>query len=80
MTQDRVASDSLPLTQEFIAYMLGVRRATVSMAASALQDRHLISYSRGDLRIVDRDALERATCACYRIVREITERLVIPAA
>jgi CRP-like cAMP-binding protein len=75
MTHDRVARDDLPLTQEFIAYMLGVRRASVSIAAAALQQRQLIRYSRGRLLVVDRRGLELHSCPCYAIVRNISENL-----
>jgi CRP-like cAMP-binding protein len=68
-THDRVARDEFPLTQEFLAQMLGVRRPTVSEVASRLQSEGLIGYSRGVLRIVDRHGLEKASCACYGIVK-----------
>jgi CRP-like cAMP-binding protein len=75
MTQDRLPTNELGLTQEFLAYMLGVRRASVSMAAGALQDAQLIRYSRGHITVLDRLGLEKATCRCYGIVRSITDRL-----
>lgn len=75
MTHDRVQREEIPLTQEYLAYMLGVRRASVSIAASAMQQQGLIKYSRGSLRVVDRGRLEYHSCACYGIVRSITERL-----
>lgn len=78
LIQDRVARKSLPLTQEFVAYMLGVRRATVSLAASDLQNRGLIRYSRGELDVLDRTGLEAASCACYAIVRNVTNSLRDP--
>ncbi len=69
MTHDRVDSDSFPLTQDFLASMLGVRRPSVSVAAETLQKLQLISYSRGRMTVLDRAGLEAATCECYSIVR-----------
>jgi CRP-like cAMP-binding protein len=65
MCHDRVQSDELALTHEFLAEMLGTRRATVSTAASALQVEGLIQYRRGHISIVDRPALEIFVCECY---------------
>jgi CRP-like cAMP-binding protein len=75
LTQDRIGRDNIPLTQEFLSYMLGVRRASVSTAASALQDEGLIRYSRGNVEVVDRKGLENAACACYAIVRDMTAKV-----
>lgn len=75
MTHDRVGRDEFPLTHEFLAQMLGVRRATVSEVAGQLQAAGLIAYRRGMITIVDRAGLEERSCACYRIVREEFERL-----
>lgn len=66
MTQDRAQSSVLHLTQEFLSYMLGVRRVGISKAATSLQERNLISYSRGEIRILDRRGLIAASCACYQ--------------
>lgn len=76
LCQDRVKSDSFFLTQEFLAQMLGVRRATVSGVAGTLQEAGLIRYSRGKITICDRPALEAASCECYRIVKDEFDRLL----
>jgi CRP-like cAMP-binding protein len=65
MTQDRAGSGSLKLTHEFLAVMLGVRRAGITEAATALQARGLISYHRGDITVLDRAGLVEASCRCY---------------
>lgn len=76
MTRDRVDSDTFPLTQEFLAHMLGVRRATVSGGASVLHSGGIIRYSRGSITIVSRERLEQAACECYQIIRREFARLV----
>src|SRR4051812_45228701 len=62
---DRAASETIPLTQEFLAEMLGVRRTSVTEVASKVQSAGAISYSRGLIKILDRAALTRASCECY---------------
>ena len=73
--QDRTKSDRLQLTHEFIAVMLGVRRAGVSEAAHRLQAEGLINYTRGSIEILDRQRLEAASCECYTIVKREFDRL-----
>jgi CRP-like cAMP-binding protein len=76
MAHDRVCDDQLPLTQEFLALMLGVRRPTVTAAAGVLQRAGLIIHGRGRLVIRDRRRLEASSCGCYRAVRAEFERLL----
>jgi CRP-like cAMP-binding protein len=77
MTHDRVGgADAFPLKQEFLAVMLGVRRAGVTVAAGALQDAGLIRYRRGSIRVLDRAGLEAASCECYALVRGQYARLL----
>ncbi len=74
-TQDRVDSDVLVLTQEFIAEMLGTRRSGVTEAAIILQDRGLIRYVRGRITILNRAGLEAFACECYEVVKNDFNRL-----
>jgi CRP-like cAMP-binding protein len=80
MTHDRVASDEFPLTQDFLARMLGVRRATVTEAVGSLQRAGLIHYRRRQVAIIDRAGLEAASCNCYAAIRQEFDRLSIRTA
>jgi CRP-like cAMP-binding protein len=70
MSQDRVGSQILPLTQEFLAQMLGTRRASVTIAAGTLQNAGLIKGSRGSVTILDRKQLEKKACSCYDVIEQ----------
>jgi CRP-like cAMP-binding protein len=76
MASDRTGDNILPLTQEFLAAMLGVRRSGVSEAAGELQRSGLIRYRRGEITIVDREGLEEVACECYDLDRRRVERLL----
>jgi CRP-like cAMP-binding protein len=69
---DRTGSDQVPLTQEFLAEMLGVRRTTVTLLAQELQKRGILRYSRGRITILHRDALEACACECYAVIRKLS--------
>jgi CRP-like cAMP-binding protein len=76
MTHDRVGHDEFPLTQEFLAYMLGSRRSSVTIAAGILASAGLIYYSRGKIQVLDRARLEEASCECYGVIQREYERLI----
>ena len=68
MCADRIGSNSVPLTQEFLGQMLGTRRSSVTVAAGMLQKAEPINYSRGDVHIIDRPRMEEAACECYQLM------------
>ncbi|MHB8495810.1 MAG: Crp/Fnr family transcriptional regulator [Casimicrobiaceae bacterium] len=74
MTRDRVGADEFPLTHEFLAHMLGLRRVGVTEAASALKRRKLISYTRGKIQIIDVRGLKKSSCSCYQTVKDVFDR------
>jgi len=67
---DRAGSDEVPLTQDLIAQMLGVRRTTVTILARTLQQEGAIKYARGRIRILDREKLQHGACECYAILQQ----------
>jgi CRP-like cAMP-binding protein len=74
MCQDRIGSNFVALTQEFLAHMLGTRRASVTVAAGILQKAGLITYQRGHVNIVDRPRLESAACECYGMMQQQSKK------
>ena len=76
MTQDRAHASTFHVTQEFLAFMLGVRRVGVTKAAMSLQKRNLIHYSRGNIAVLDRRGLKAASCGCYKADREAYDRIL----
>lgn len=76
LSMDRLSHNRLTMTQEFIGNMLGVRREGVTQAALKLQKRDVISYSRGLIKVLDRDKLEELSCECYSVVKKETDLLL----
>jgi CRP-like cAMP-binding protein len=79
MTHDRVEGDDFRLTQEYVASMIGVRRATASVLMSTLRQAGILRYTRGRVTVLDRAALESAACECYRRVKDGYDRLLAAA-
>jgi CRP-like cAMP-binding protein len=75
-SHDRVGEDTIRLTQEFLAMMLGVQRPGVTLAAAQLQKAGFIKYRRGVIEVLDREGLQASSCDCYSIVRREHERLL----
>jgi CRP-like cAMP-binding protein len=76
LAHDRSSSDVLPLTQEFLAIMLGVQRPTVSHAAQKFKTEGSIKYNRGIVTVLDRKAIEKACCDCYEVVKAEFDRVL----
>jgi CRP-like cAMP-binding protein len=77
MSHDRVGRDRFDLTQEFLAEMLGVRRPGVTVAMGILEKAGIIAHGRGNITVVNRAGLEKASCECYRTVKERQARLIV---
>lgn len=76
LTHDRVGKDSFDLTHDILSTMLGVHRPAVTIAAGTLQKAGLIKYARGCITVTDRERLEQASCACYRVVEDEFRRVL----
>ena len=75
MVQDRIEEPQMALTQEFLAQMLGIRRSSVTLAATGMQRAGLIEYQRGDVRIKNREGLEEVACECYGVIEAMYKSL-----
>jgi CRP-like cAMP-binding protein len=78
MMHDRAEGEALPYTHEFLSHMLGANRKSVTLAARSLQIAGLISYRRGQIKVLDRDGLEKASCECYAVVKERFDAFLTP--
>jgi CRP-like cAMP-binding protein len=76
MTHDQADFGSFHLTHKFLAQMLGVRRVGITNAAGLLQKRKLLSYSRGQITILNRAGLEKVSCGCYQASKDMYERIL----
>jgi len=72
---DRAESDRFPMTHEFLAMMLGVRRPGVTLALNSIREKALITYNHGTMTVIDREGLEAASCECHRVIRDEFARL-----
>jgi CRP-like cAMP-binding protein len=78
MMHDRAEGEVLAYTHEFLSHMLGANRKSVTLAAQSMQTAGLISYHRGNMQILDRPGLEKASCECYAVVRERFDAFLTP--
>jgi hypothetical protein len=78
MMHDRAEGVALPYTHEFLSHILGANRKSVTLAAQSLQRAQLITYHRGQIQVLDRAGLEKASCECYAIVRERFDAFLKP--
>jgi CRP-like cAMP-binding protein len=78
ISEDVLGSENVPLTQEFLSHMLGVRRTSVSLVAHTLQKAGFIQYARGKIKILNRAAIEEAACECYSVIREKIDSVISP--
>jgi DNA-binding transcriptional regulator YhcF (GntR family) len=78
MMHDRAEGEALPYTHEFLSHILGTNRKSVTLAAQALQRAGLITYHRGQIQVLNRAGLEKASCECYAIVRERFDAFLTP--
>jgi DNA-binding transcriptional regulator YhcF (GntR family) len=78
MNADRFDGVEIPITQEFLAQMMGVRRPSVTVATGMLTRAGFIEHRRGKVRIIDRQGLEGSSCECYEIVKREYDRLLPP--
>jgi CRP-like cAMP-binding protein len=72
---DRAESDRFPMTHEFLAMMLGVRRPGVTLALNSIREKALITYNHGTMTVIDREGLEAASCECHRVIMDEFARL-----
>ena len=75
-TQDRTGRDTIPLIQEFLAQVLGVRRTTINLVVRTLQQAELIRYRRGQIEILDRQGLKNESCGCYQVIRRQVDQIL----
>jgi CRP-like cAMP-binding protein len=80
MMHDRAEGESLPYTHEFLSHILGANRKSITLAAQSMQSAGLISYRRGTIQVLDRIALENASCECYAIVKDRFDAFLAPPA